>query len=175
MSTMARVRRADVTAVPLDPVLDFMRLLWRIEHALQATSKRMETELGLTGPQRLALRVIGRFPGISAGDLAGILHLHPSTMTGVIQRLVEKGLLNRQRDPADSRRMQLQVRPRASALQRVARGTVEHAVARALRRAPAPRIRQARMLLGAVADELDAETQTGRRRSRHRASIPLPT
>ena len=34
----------------LDPVLDFMRLLWNVEHGLQSTSKHMETTLGITGP-----------------------------------------------------------------------------------------------------------------------------
>ena len=154
---MSRLRRTDSPAVSLDPVLDFMRLLWRIEHALQATSKRMETELGLTGPQRLALRMVGKFPGISAGDLATVLHLHPSTMTGVISRLVEKDLLIRRRDPADSRRLRLYTPARAAALQRVSPGTVEYAIARALRRAPASRIKQARLLLRAIADELTGD------------------
>jgi hypothetical protein len=44
----------------LDPVLDFMRLLWSIEHGLQRMSKRMEAELlGITGPHRLVLRLVG--------------------------------------------------------------------------------------------------------------------
>ena len=47
-------------APALDPVLDFMRLLWSIEHGLQRLSKRMEAELGITGPQRLVLRVVGQ-------------------------------------------------------------------------------------------------------------------
>ena len=155
---MPRASRTDTVRPSLDPVLDFMRLLWRLEHALEATSKRMETQLGLTGPQRLALRIVGKFPGISAGELAAILHLHPSTMTGVIRRLVEKDLLSRRRDPSDSRRVRLEVRPKAMPVQRVAPGTVEHAVARALRRAPGFRIAQARRLLAAVADELSGET-----------------
>src|SRR5215510_11330828 len=98
---------------PLGPVLDFMRLLWRIEHGLQATSKRMESELGITGPQRLVLKVVTRFPGVSAGDLAQILHLHPSTVTGIVQRLIDKRLLLRERHPSDTRRVCL--RPRGQA------------------------------------------------------------
>jgi hypothetical protein len=31
----------------LDPVLDFMRLLWHVEHGLQSTSKRMERRSAL--------------------------------------------------------------------------------------------------------------------------------
>lgn len=55
----------------LDPsVLDVMRLLWSVEHRLQSRSKLMEAELGLTGPQRLVLRIGSRSPGRSAGELA---------------------------------------------------------------------------------------------------------
>src|SRR5580704_2284095 len=102
-------------AYPLDPILDFMRLLWSIEHGLQRMSKRMQSELGSTGPQRLVLRVVGRFPGLSAGELAHIVRLHPSTITGILQRLVARGLLERKRDPRDSRRARLRLRPSAVA------------------------------------------------------------
>src|ERR1019366_2492668 len=103
---------------PLGPVLDFMRLLWAIEHGLQRMSKRMEGELGITGPQRLVLRVVGQFPGLPAGELAHIVRLHPSTITGILQRLVARGLLERQRDPSDSRRARLRLKPRAAAYTR---------------------------------------------------------
>jgi MarR family transcriptional regulator, organic hydroperoxide resistance regulator len=71
----------------LDPILDFMRLLWSIEHSLQRRSKRMGNERGITGPQRLVLRVVGQFPGLSAGEVAHIVRLHPSTLTGILRRL----------------------------------------------------------------------------------------
>src|SRR5664279_5074759 len=91
----------------LDPVLDFMRLLWSVEHGLQRISKRMENDLGITGPQRLVLRIVGRFPDMSAGELAHIVRLHPSTITGILRRLVERGLIERKTDPGDSRRARL--------------------------------------------------------------------
>jgi DNA-binding MarR family transcriptional regulator len=146
----------------LDPVLDFMRLLWRIEHGLRATSKRMEARLGITGPQRLALRIVSRFPGISAGDLARIVHLHPSTITGIVQRLVDKRLLLRERDRDDSRRVHLRPGPHVKRFKRLASGTVEQAVAAALRRAPAARVRQARVVLEAVAAALDRDAAAPR-------------
>src|SRR4029079_3203081 len=121
----------------LDPVLDFLRLLWSIEHGLQSVSKRMESEIGITGPQRLVLRVVGRFPGLSAGELAHIVRLHPSTITGILQRLVAKGLLDRRRDPKDTRRARLRLKPQATAHTRVSRGTVEKAVTEALEHAGA--------------------------------------
>src|SRR5664279_719632 len=49
--------------VQLGKVLDFMRLIWALDHGLQSLSKRMQATLGLTGPQRVALRVLGRESG----------------------------------------------------------------------------------------------------------------
>ncbi|HUK36401.1 MAG TPA: MarR family transcriptional regulator [Vicinamibacterales bacterium] len=132
---------------PLDPVLDFMRLLWSIEHSLQRISKRMEADLGITGPQRLVLRVVGRFPGISASDLAHVVRLHPSTITGVLKRLAAKGWLERRQDPSDTRRVQLLLKPQGVAFTRTSRGTVEHAVTAALDHAGAGNVRVARTVL----------------------------
>jgi DNA-binding MarR family transcriptional regulator len=141
-------------AAPLDPALDFMRLLWSIEHGLQKLSKRMAAEIGVTGPQRLVLRIVGRFPGVSAGELAHIVRLHPSTITGVVQRLVSRGLLARERDPGDSRRVRLRLNAKASAYTRVAPGTVEHAVKRALKKSGRRRVLAAREVLAEIARSL---------------------
>lgn len=64
----------------LPDVLQFMQLLWAVVHGLERTSKRMILDVGVTGPQRLVLRVVGLYPGVSAGELATILHVHPSTL-----------------------------------------------------------------------------------------------
>ena len=105
--------RAGVTQLDARPelpdVLDFMQLLWAVVHGLEKVSKRMGGEIGVTGPQRLGLRVVGLFPGMSAGDLASILHVHPSTLTGVLQRLVDQRLLARADDPLDRRRAVLRL------------------------------------------------------------------
>jgi MarR family transcriptional regulator, organic hydroperoxide resistance regulator len=141
---------------PLDPILDFLRLLWSIEHGLERLSKRMETELGITGPQRLVLRVVGQFPGLSAGELAHIVRLHPSTITGILQRLVRRGLLERKRDPQDSRRARLRLKPKALTHTRVSPGTVEEAVTRALDHVGPSNVRAARTVLTAVAENLNS-------------------
>lgn len=142
----------------LNPVLDFMRLLWKIEHGLQATSKRMDARLGITGPQRLVLKLVTQFPGLSVGDVARILHLHPSTITGILHRLVDKGLLIREPDRLDSRRTRLRPRGRATSLARRSRGTVEAAVALVLERTPPAHVRHARVVLEAIAVALDDAT-----------------
>ena len=117
----------------LPDALRFMQLLWAVVHGLERTSKRMSSQIGVTGPQRLVLRVAGLFPGLSAGDLAAILHVHPSTLTGVLQRLVAQRLLARVDDPRDRRRAVLRLTTRGALANRVSAGTVEAAIADTLK------------------------------------------
>ena len=113
-------------------MLEFMQVLWALVHGLERASKRMSGEIGVTGPQRLVLRVVGLFPGLSARDLAAILHVHPSTLTGVLQRLVDQRLLLRGDDPDDRRRAVLRLTRLGARANAVRRGTVESAIAAAL-------------------------------------------
>lgn len=147
--------RAPVSEFRLDAVLDFMRILWSIEHGLQRKSKRMESEQGITGPQRLVLRVVGQFPGLSAGELAHILRLHPSTITGILQRLVTRELVERTSDPGDGRRARLRLRRRAIGYTKSSPGTVERAVREALTVAGPVNVRAARTVLLEVARRLN--------------------
>ena len=146
-----------VVARRLGRVLEFMRLLWAVDHALQSTSKWMEVQLGVTGPQRLVIRMIGCFPGISAGALASLLHVHPSTLTGVLRRLADRGAIRRTADPHDSRRALFSLTTRGTRIDRLRSGTVEAAITRALGHAPARNLAAARGMLTRVALELDRE------------------
>ncbi len=156
------------TAKRFGRVLEFMRLIWALDHGLQSLSKRMHASLGLTGPQRVALRVLGRRPGISAGALAEILRLHPSTLTGILHRLERRDLVRRRLDPKDRRRTRLELTPHGRRLDAPSAGTVEAAVARALSGIPASRLRPAAELLAAVAAALleKSAPSTGRRARR---------
>ena len=140
----------------LGEALDFMKVLWRLDHALQTASRRMAAALGVTGPQRLALRVVSRFPGITPGETAAVLRLHPSTVTIVVQALERAGLVEREEDPADRRRSRL--RPTAAG-RRVAAsssGTVEEAVRRTLAGLVPDDLETAARVLAALASELES-------------------
>ena len=143
----------------LPDVLAFMQLLWAVVHGLEKTSKRMAAKVGVTGPQRLVLRVLGMFPGASAGDLASVLHVHPSTLTGVLQRLIDQRLLHRADDPHDRRRAVLRLTARGARVNAVRRGTVEAAVAGALAGVSARDRAATRRVLERVASHLQSEGQ----------------
>jgi DNA-binding MarR family transcriptional regulator len=139
-------------AEPLGKVLDFMQLLWEVDHGLTRVSKGMARAMGVTGPQRLVVRLVGRRPGISAGELARTLRLHPSTLTGVLRRLTDRGLLQRSADATDARRARFHLTPSGWRIDALRAGTVEWRVRRAIA-ACAPRDLQAtrRVLLRVVA------------------------
>jgi len=140
---------------PLGAVLDFMRLLWAVDHALQSASKRMEANFGMTGPQRLVVRIVGRFPGTPAGRVAQILHVHPSTLTGILKRLEARSILQRRPDPRDARRALLALTAKGRKLDNLRTGTVEQAVRRVLGTDPA-KVAAAQEVLFALSEELDA-------------------
>jgi MarR family transcriptional regulator, organic hydroperoxide resistance regulator len=154
-SPTAQARDAGLNAVALPDVLQFMQLLWAVVHGLEKISKRMSSTIGVTGPQRLVLRVVGLVPGLSAGDLATILHIHPSTLTGILQRLVAQGLLQRIDDPSDRRRAILRLTPSGTRANAVKRGTVESAVAAALAQVATGERDATRRVLERLAEKLD--------------------
>ena len=141
-------------SLPLPEALQFMQVLWRVVHGVEQRSKRMAVTHGVTSPQRLVLRLIGLQPGVSAGTLAATLHLHPSTLTGVLRRLQERGLIARGPHPADRRRAVLRLTARGRRVNSGTRGTVEDAIEAGLRRVSNRDRASARRALSAVADAM---------------------
>jgi MarR family transcriptional regulator, organic hydroperoxide resistance regulator len=117
-------------AAPPEPILEFIRAMWALDHELQRVSKRMVSRMGLTAPQRLAVRFIGREHGVTPSALAELLHVHPGTVTGIVRRLEGAGLVTRVRSTADTRRLHLSLTSKGRLLDRQRRGTVEAAVRR---------------------------------------------
>lgn len=165
-----KTARANLSALP--DVLRFMQVMWALVHRLDQTSKRMRRQVGVTGPQRLALRVVGLFPGISAGDVATVLHMHPSTLTGVLQRLVAQTLVVRRRDPNDRRRAVLHLTPQGRTVNAASAGTVESAVARTLDGASRHDVAATTRLLARLAHQLDAPGDTTPSTARRPAARP---
>jgi DNA-binding MarR family transcriptional regulator len=142
----------------LGPELEFLRVLWALDHALARMSKRMERDLGITGPQRLVIRFVARFPGISAGRLASLLCMHPSTLAGILRRLELRRLLSRRADVQDRRRALFGLT--AAGRQRNARnrGTVEAVVQEVLRDTSTRQLAATAQLLMRLASALESRS-----------------
>jgi DNA-binding MarR family transcriptional regulator len=138
----------------LGDALDFLRLFWAVDHAVQQSSKRIKAATGITGPQLLVIRIVGRFPGIPAGQLAKLLHVHPATLTGIVKRLERQGLIRRRSDPRDGRRALLGLTEEGRAFDVEAEGTVEVAIQRTLETTAPDKVQATREVLESIARTL---------------------
>lgn len=151
--------RSDESSLPLPPMsstLSFLRLIWSVHHALARSSARMQRRLKVTGPQRQALRFVGRFPGITAGQLARLLRVQPSTLTGIIDRLASRGFVSRAQDVRDGRRQMLLLTGSGRRLEEQMPGLIEAAVGKALDACSSSDVAAATKVLSALIDELEA-------------------
>ena len=81
-------------------IIHAIRMLVR---ALDVLSRKLASSSGITSPQLACLRQIVRTRPAKATDVATEVHLSPSTVVGIIDRLEEKGLVTRERDTQDRR------------------------------------------------------------------------
>jgi len=156
----------DSADFPLEPALRFLQRLWRLNHALERLSLAMDRRLGVTAQQRFVIRCVGKFPGLTAGHLAQILHLDPGTISTALRRLEDKGIIERRRDPSDSRRMALGLTAAGRALAAPRLGTVEDAAEGLLSHLPGADAATTMAALDTFTALLEARTATRGREER---------
>jgi DNA-binding MarR family transcriptional regulator len=97
-------------------ILDSIRRLVRI---LRVSDRQAQADLGISGAQLFVLRELGKTPALSLGDLAARTRTDQSSVSVVVTRLVDAGLVTRDRDERDARRLVLHLtRSGRSLLQR---------------------------------------------------------
>ncbi len=159
---VARPRRpvpgpaADAGATALGPVLGFMKDLWALEQGLNRRSRAMLARYGVTGPQRLVVRVVACLGDIGPATLARVLHLHPSSVTRLARRLEAGGYLHRRPDPSHAGRLLLGLGPRGTRLGNLRGGTVERSVESALAAATPGDVAATRRVMALLTDQLAA-------------------
>ena len=92
------------------PRRDLERIAEEIDRDLgairQILRRPVEAEVargGLTGPQQSAMSVLVKSQGLSLKELSKELGLAHSTVSGIVDRLVKHGLVERQTDQSDGR------------------------------------------------------------------------
>ena len=76
----------------------------RIIRAIDLQSRKLVQSHGLTGPQALVLKEVSRSRGLTAGELARRVSLSQATITDIVKRLEQRGLLLRERAQQDKRK-----------------------------------------------------------------------
>lgn len=90
-----------------------MDSLRRIVKALENYARTVEKRFDLTGPQLWALWELDKRGPMGVKELAACMQTDASTLVGVVDRLVAKGLMVREPDARDKRRVLLVLTPAA--------------------------------------------------------------
>lgn len=134
-------------------VVDALR---RIVHELRVTTHRAEDEVGLSGAQLFVLRELAAEPGVSIRRLSQRTLTDPSSVSVVVARLVERGLVTRKSDPVDARRSVLAVSAKGRTLLTRAPEPFQARLFSALQTLPAARLRELRLGLAHVIEHTAA-------------------
>ena len=148
MSTKPQMQSPTATVddwLALDQQLCFA--LYAASLAMTKTYKPLLAPLGLTYPQYLVMLVMWEQDGITVSKLGERLTLDSGTLTPLLKRLAALGLLQRQRDDRDERRVLLRLTESGRALKAQALS-----VPQAIACATACDLRQ----IGALAAQLNA-------------------
>jgi DNA-binding MarR family transcriptional regulator len=78
-------------------------VLRRISQAIELWSRELQRRFGLTSPQLAVLRQVADGVNLSPTTIGDALHLSQPTVTGILQRLEEAGLISRVKSTVDRR------------------------------------------------------------------------
>jgi DNA-binding MarR family transcriptional regulator len=110
-------------------------------------------ELDLGRAHHRAIYFVGRHPGMTVGDLLGILRVTKQSLSRVLSQLVAQGLVVQKRDARDARKRQLSLTARGAELERRLTAEQRALIARAYRDAGAEAVAGFRkVLLGLIED-----------------------
>lgn len=134
-----------------DEILSFVSVIWGIAHALNKSSPAVYQRTGLTAPQRAAVRLLALRGRMTAGELARLMHVHPSTLSGILLRLQALGLITKQSPEHDRRLLWVELTPEGRAFDAQTEWAIADAVRTWLERADPARVAEAREILTQVA------------------------
>jgi DNA-binding MarR family transcriptional regulator len=123
-------------------------------HALRKAFDRRAVGMGVTRAQWKVLFKLTRRPGLRQIELADMLDIEPITLSRIVDRLEEAGLVERSADPADRRAWRLNVTATAQPLIEKLRAVAEDMAAEAFGGIDLKDIEIARRVLGRVRENL---------------------
>lgn len=119
--------------------LDALR---RVVQALRESSRIAERRFGLSGAQLFVLQKLAESSAISLNDLARLTHTHQSSVSAVVTRLVEKGLVRRLRSERDARMLKLTLTAAGARLARRSPDVAQQRLAQAIQLLPPGRLKE---------------------------------
>jgi DNA-binding MarR family transcriptional regulator len=135
-------------------ILDAIRRL--VQH-LRIADRAAQGELGITGAQLFVLAELGKTPELSLNDLTARTHTDQSSVSVVVSRLVDAGLVTRNRDTRDARRLALNLTPSGRAVLQRAPAVPQEQIIALVERLPTDELKRFADSFTALVDALGAE------------------
>lgn len=130
---------SSLTASPPIPTenyeLRILQSLRRIIRAIETHSQSLNQQHQVTGPQLACLLAL-RDEGLTTTRLAQTVYLSPSTVVGIVDRLIDKGLVSRERGRQDRRQVLVALTESGAALIASAPSPLQQTLAAGLRQLP---------------------------------------
>lgn len=95
---------------------DFLFALMEAQRLLRAYAEKEAVRFGVTRAQWAVLAKLERTEGLKQAEVAELMDLQPITLTRLIDKLCERGLIERRDDSADRRINRLYLTPAARPL-----------------------------------------------------------
>lgn len=135
-----------------------LRSLRKVSRAIDLYSRQLVSRHQLTGPQLVCLRqLLLSGPGTPSA-LARAVSLSQATVTGILQRLEARGLIERQRSEADRRQVIVSLTPEGARLAETAPSPLQEQFAYRLAALPAANQAIIETVLAQIVEMMDAES-----------------
>src|SRR3954465_6252178 len=118
-----------------------------IVRALRLNTREIELKIGISLAQLFVLQQVAERPAESLNDLAERTATHQSSVSVVVRRLVDRGLVTRRSSTIDKRRVQIAVTPAGEAILKGAPRTIQIRLMNAMEKMPAGERRELADLL----------------------------
>lgn len=110
--------------------------LRRIVHSIDLHSRRLLAQCEITAPQLVCLHMLATEGRLTSRALAGKVHVNPSTLVGILDRLEAKGLVSRHRGQEDRREVFVELTRQGAAFVASAPSPLQSALVDRLRQLP---------------------------------------
>jgi DNA-binding MarR family transcriptional regulator len=140
--------------------IELMELLHRINKEIAKRLTPIFREKKLSVAELSVLMRMNRQPVCRATELAAMIGVPTSTVTGILDRLENRGLLERSQDPDDRRSVQITATQNTEEFVTALKRPMEDLLRTAFRSMPASRTRRLVQDLKAVLEVLERENST---------------
>lgn len=112
--------------------IQILQSIRRIIRSVDIDSRKLFVSTKLTSPQLISLSTIRKHEPLTSVELGKLIYLSPSTLVGVLDRLEEKGLVDRSRDKDDRRKVYITTTRKGRGVLETAPFTLQNRLAKSL-------------------------------------------